>query len=301
MGMHNKMRVILIFSGILFSQTLFAQIFDLPTQETWRLTLIGQTGGFREIVAASIDPSGNVYVVDRGANMVHKLNRNAFIETSIGGYGWGNHEFDRPSDVWAENGIDVFVADYGNHRVQRFDRRLTYVGTLETRNIGFEVEQFGYPVGITMNRQGDLFVVDEENLRIVSFGGIDRHRRTFGGMEAGRFRISSPGKIEIYGDDLIAVRDGNRLLFFDQFGSPYREFTSRTLPRYKDFTILGEYILLLRDETIDIYRGILRHPIERISLLQYMSDPQRIQRIAVSNNRLVLMSEINVWVFLLLQ
>jgi len=301
MDKHNKIRAVLILLGILFSQNISAQIFDLPTQETWRLTLIGQTGGFREIAAASIDPSGNVYVVDRGANMVHKLNRNAFIETSIGGYGWGNHEFDRPSDVWAENGIDVFVADYGNHRVQRFDRRLTYVGTLETRNIGFEIEQFGYPVGITMNRQGDLFVVDEENLRIVSFGGIDRHRRTFGGMEAGRFRISSPRKIELYGDDLIAVRDGNRLLFYDQFGSPYREFTTRTLPRYKDFTTLGDYILLLRDETIDIYRGVLRHPIERISLLQYMSDPQKIQRIAVSNNRLVLMSDSNVWVFLLLQ
>ncbi len=301
MDKHNKIRAVLILLGILFSQNISAQIFDLPTQETWRLTLIGQTGGFREIAAASIDPSGNVYVVDRGANMVHKLNRNAFIETSIGGYGWGNHEFDRPSDVWAENGIDVFVADYGNHRVQRFDRRLTYVGTLETRNIGFEIEQFGYPVGITMNRQGDLFVVDEENLRIVSFGGIDRHRRTFGGMEAGRFRISSPRKIELYGDDLIAVRDGNRLLFYDQFGSPYREFTTRTLPRYKDFTTLGDYILLLRDETIDIYRGVLRHPIERISLLQYMSDPQKIQRIAVSNNRLVLMSDSNVWMFLLLQ
>lgn len=301
MDKHNKIRAVLILLGILFSQNISAQIFDLPTQETWRLTLIGQAGGFREIAAASIDPSGNVYVVDRGANMVHKLNRNAFIETSIGGYGWGNHEFDRPSDVWAENGIDVFVADYGNHRVQRFDRRLTYVGTLETRNIGFEIEQFGYPVGITMNRQGDLFVVDEENLRIVSFGGIDRHRRTFGGMEAGRFRISSPRKIELYGDDLIAVRDGNRLLFYDQFGSPYREFTTRTLPRYKDFTTLGDYILLLRDETIDIYRGVLRHPIERISLLQYMSDPQKIQRIAVSNNRLVLMSDSNVWMFLLLQ
>lgn len=301
MDKHNKIRAVLILLGILFSQNISAQIFDLPTQETWRLTLIGQAGGFREIAAASIDPSGNVYVVDRGANMVHKLNRNAFIETSIGGYGWGNHEFDRPSDVWAENGIDVFVADYGNHRVQRFDRRLTYVGTLETRNIGFEIEQFGYPVGITMNRQGDLFVVDEENLRIVSFGGIDRHRRTFGGMEAGRFRVSSPRKIELFGDDLIAIRDGNRLLFFDQFGSPYREFTTRTLSRYKDFTTLGDYILLLRDETIDIYRGVLRHPIERISLLQYMSDPQKIQGIAVSNSRLVLMSDKNVWVFLLLQ
>lgn len=301
MGINRKIRVLVVFLGIFFSQNISAQIFELPAQETWRLTLIGQTGGFREVVGASIDPAGNVYIVDRDANMVYRLDRNAFVQNSIGGYGWGNHEFDRPTDVWAENGIDVFVADYGNHRVQRYDRRLSYVATLQTRNTGFEIEQFGYPVSIAMNRQGDLYVIDEENLRIVSFGGVDRHRKTFGGMDAGRFRISSPRKIEIYADDLVAVRDSNRLLFFDQFGSPYREFSSRILSRYKDFTIVDDYIFLLRDNTIDIYRGELRHPIERINLLPYISDDKNIKHIAASNNRLVLMSDDNVWVFLLLR
>lgn len=300
MGIRKRVWLLTVVLCVLFSHRTPAQILELPTPETWRLTLVGQADGFREIVAASVDPAGNVYVVDRDADMVHKLDRNVFIENSIGGYGWGNHEFDRPTDVWAENGIDIFVADYGNHRVQRYDRRLSYVATLETRNTGFEIEQFGYPVGVAMNRQGDLYVVDEENLRIVSFGGVDRHRKTFGGMEAGRFRISSPRKIELYGDDLIAVRDGTRLLFFDQFGSPYREVSSRILSRFKDFTIVRDYIFLLRDNTIDIFRGELRHPIERINLLPYISNPKNVKRIAASNNRLVLMSDDTVWVFLLL-
>jgi hypothetical protein len=293
--------ILTVFLAMFIAHYTPAQILQLPTPETWRLTMIGEIGGFRQVVAASIDPSGNVYIVDRDAHMIHKLDRNVFIEYSIGGYGWGNHEFDRPSDIWAENGIDVFVADYGNHRVQRYDRRLSYVGTLETRTMGFEIEQFGYPVCVAMNRQGDLYVIDEENLRIVSFGGFDRHRRTFGGIEAGRFRISSPRKLELYGDDLIAVRDGNRLLFFDQFGSPYREFPSRLLPRYKDFTIVDDYIFILLDESIDIYRGELRHPIERINLLPYFADPRNVKRIAASNNRLVLMDDDRVWVFLLLR
>lgn len=300
MGM-NKRRWLLPALFFIFTHAAAAQILDLPVPETWRLTLIGETGGFRNVVAASIDPAGNVYIVDREANMVHKLDRNVFIERSIGGYGWGNHEFDRPSDVWAENGVDVFVADYGNHRIQRFDRRLSYIGTLETRGTGFEIERFGYPVGVTMNRQGDLYVIDEENLRVVSFGGIDRHRKTFGGLDAGRFRISSPRKIEIYADDLIAIRDGNRLLFFDQFGSPYREFPSRFLPRYKDLSIVGDHIFLLLDKTIDIYRGELRRPVERINLLPYIAEPGKVNRITASNNRIVLMSDDTVWVFQLLR
>lgn len=301
MGISSVMKYIIIVSMILFVHKAPAQIFDLPVPETWRLTLISERGGFRDLIAASIDPTGNVYVVDRHANMVHKLDRNAFIERSIGGYGWGNHEFDRPSDVWAENGMDVFVADYGNHRIQRFDRRLSYVGTLETRTTGFEIEQFGYPIGVIMNREGELFVVDEENLRIVSFGGIERHRKTFGGMDAGRYRISSPKKVELYADDFITIRDGNRLLFFDQFGNPYREFPSRFLPSFKDFAISDDYIFLLRNETIDVFRGELRRPVERIRLLPYFSDPGKLKHIAASANRIVLMSAESIWVFQLLR
>ncbi len=301
MDKSNLVKYLAIIVMVFMVQKAPGQILDLPVPETWRLMLIGETGGFSDLVAASIDPSGNAYVVDRDANMVHKLDRNAFIQQSIGGYGWGNHEFDRPSDIWAENGMDIFVADYGNHRIQRFDRRLSYVGTLETRTTGFDIEQFGYPIGVVMNREGELFVVDEENLRIVSFGGIDRHRRTFGGMEAGRYRISSPKKIELYADDFIVVRDGNRLLFFDQFGSPYREFPSRFLPSYKDFAIADDYIFLLRGETIDVFRGELRRPVERIQLLPYLSDPGALQYISASSNRIVLMSAENVWVFQLLR
>jgi len=300
-GENKMIKIFCVIFLLLFAHKAPAQIFDFPVPETWRLTLIGEASGFSQVVAASIDPSGNTFIVDRDANMVHKLNRNAFIEQSIGGYGWGNHEFDRPADIWAENGVDVYVADYGNHRIQRFDRRLSYVGTLETRSTGFEVEQFGYPVGVVMNREGELFVVDEENLQIVTFGSFDRHQRTFGGMESGRFRISSPRKIKMYADDLIAVRDGNRLLFFDQFGSPYREFSARLLSQFKDFTIADDYIYILRDNVIDIYRGELRRPIDRIQLLPYFDDPTKLKHIEGSLNRLVLMSDDRVWVFRLLR
>jgi hypothetical protein len=277
------------------------QILQLPVPETWRLSLIAESGGFRELVSVSIDPGGNVYVADRETNLVHKLNRQGFIEQSVGGYGWGNNEFDRPAAVWAENGIDVFVADYGNHRIQRYDRRLSYVGTLETRNTGFEIEQFGYPVGVTMSRQGDLFVLDEENLRIVSFGGLDRHRRTFGGIEAGRFRLGNPSKIAVYGDDLIAVRDGNRLLFFDQFGNPFREFSPEFLGPYKDFTVVDDYIFVLREDAIDVYRGELRRPIERIGLYPYFADPSELSGISAAGNRIVLLNDEQVWMFQLLR
>jgi hypothetical protein len=250
-----------------------SQIFELPPSETWRLTPIAEVEGFHGIAAASIDPSGNVYLADREAHQVYKINRSGFIEESVGGFGWGNTEFDRPSDVWAENGIDVYIADFGNHRVQRFDRRLSYVGTLETRNTGFDVERFGYPAAVTLNRQGDLFIADEENLRIVAFGGF------------------------IFADDMILVRDGSRLLFFDQFGNPYREYSPEFLPDFRDISVDGNYIFMLLEDSILIYHDELHRPFERIRLAPYLVDPGKISRIEVNRNRIVLASADRLWIF----
>jgi hypothetical protein len=274
-----------------------SQIFELPPSETWRLTPIAEVEGFHGIAAASIDPSGNVYLADREAHQVYKINRSGFIEESVGGFGWGNTEFDRPSDVWAENGIDVYIADFGNHRVQRFDRRLSYVGTLETRNTGFDVERFGYPAAVTLNRQGDLFIADEENLRIVAFGGFNRHRMTIGGMDAGRFRISAPYSLNIFADDMILVRDGSRLLFFDQFGNPYREYSPEFLPDFRDISVDGNYIFMLLEDSILIYHDELHRPFERIRLAPYLVDPGKISRIEVNRNRIVLASADRLWIF----
>jgi hypothetical protein len=282
-------------------QFLTAQIFDYPPQNFWRLSFIGEVGGFSELSGASIDPHGNVFAVDRGAHMIHRIGQSGLVEQSIGGYGWGNNEFDRPAGVWAGNGVDVYVADYGNHRIQRFDRRLTYIASLETRVTGFEVERFGYPVSVVLNRQGDLYIADEENLRIVCFSSFDRHVRTFGGFEAGRFRIGQPRRTEIYLDDMVVVQDGKRLLFFDQFGNPYREFPSGVLPDYKDFAIDGRDIYFLRDESVDIYRDELTRPFERIMLHEYMPDPSAMQRIAVGSNRIAIMSGDSLWIFQLLK
>jgi hypothetical protein len=299
--MNPLIRIAVLILCLIVPQILPAQIFDFPPQNFWRLSYIGEIGGFSEISGASIDPFGNVFVSDRGTHMIHRIARTGLIEQSIGGYGWGNQEFDRPSGIWAENGVDVYIADYGNHRIQRFDRRLTYIASLETRVTGFEIERFGYPVAVMLNRQGDLYIADEENLRIVCFSSFDRHVRTFGGFDAGRFRIGQPKRIQIFLDDMIVVQDGKRLLFFDQFGNPYREFPSRLLPEYKDFAIFGSDIFLLQDESVDIYRGEFTRPFERIMLYEYMPEPETVQRIAVSSNRIVLMTEDRLWMFQLLK
>jgi DNA-binding beta-propeller fold protein YncE len=128
--------------------------------------------------------------------------------------------------VWARNGIDVFVADYGNHRVQRFDRNLAFVSSFSTRNrpnLDDRLPEgragFGYPTDIAVSRHGDLFICDGENSRILKVIGLSKIEKTFGGFDAGKGLLHKPSQLEIGPNDNVYVHDGQRVVVFDNFGN----------------------------------------------------------------------------------
>jgi hypothetical protein len=77
---------------------------------------------------------------------------------------------EKPGDLNAPMGLDadmngnIYVADTGNHRIQKFDQS----GSLITFNGGFGwgVEQFQRPIDIFIQSGMDVFVADYENNRI---------------------------------------------------------------------------------------------------------------------------------------
>ena len=166
-----------------------------------------------------VDIQGTVYVTDRDRNMVRRLNANLVQEKQMGGMGWGNDQFDHPSGIWARNGIDVFVADEGNHRIQRFDRNFNYISTFSTRESDNPDERFGYPSDVAVSRFGDLYICDTENSRILKLDAQSRFVRTFGGIDAGKGRLGKPTKVAIGPEDRLYVLDGPRIVVFDAFGN----------------------------------------------------------------------------------
>jgi DNA-binding beta-propeller fold protein YncE len=137
----------------------------------------------------------------------------------VGGQGWGDHQLDQPHGIWARNGIDVFVADYANHRIQRFDRNLNFVATLFTRDNEDPEKRFGYPTDIALSRLGELFICDGENNRVIKVNEFSKVERSFGGFDAGEGRLNSPQRIEIGPRDNVFVLDRSRIVVFDLFGN----------------------------------------------------------------------------------
>ena len=166
-----------------------------------------------------VDIYGNIYILNTDRNTLKLFAKDRSLKREVGGSGWENDQFDRPSGLWARNGIDVFVADYGNHRIQRFDRHLSYVSTLYARENPDPDERFGYPTDVAVSRLGDLFICDSENSRIVKVNRFTQVERTFGGFSAGEGRLLNPTQVEIGPSDHVYVVDGARVVVFDNSGN----------------------------------------------------------------------------------
>jgi hypothetical protein len=166
-----------------------------------------------------VDLNGFLFIVDRDRCTLRQFVNDTGLVREIGGPGWDNNQFDQPGGMWARNGIDVFVADYGNHRIQRFDRSLNYVASLSTRENDNPDERFGYPTDVAVSRLGDLFICDTENTRIVKVNRFSQVERTFGGFDAGKGRLNTPTQLEVGPRDHVYVLDLQRIMMYDTFGN----------------------------------------------------------------------------------
>ncbi|MDH5203941.1 MAG: hypothetical protein OEW69_11900, partial [Nitrospirota bacterium] len=91
----------------------------------WGSCCVGD-GYFNSPWGVAVDSSGNVYVADSGNHRIQKFNSNGGFITKWGSYGlaWGPNEengnFNGPWSVAVDSSLNVFVADMGNDRIQKF-------------------------------------------------------------------------------------------------------------------------------------------------------------------------------------
>jgi DNA-binding beta-propeller fold protein YncE len=172
-----------------------------------------------EGTSLDVDVNGNIFVVDSRSSTLTLFDREMHKVVTAGGPGWENGRFDQPAGLWARNGLDVLVADYGNHRIQRFDRTLSFVSSLSTRDADNPSDRFGYPSDVALSRLGELFLCDTENSRIVKVNAANGVETAFGGFGGGEGRLQHPLQVEIGANDWVYVLDPPHILVYDSFGN----------------------------------------------------------------------------------
>jgi sugar lactone lactonase YvrE len=128
--------------------------------------LIGPSG-------VATDGSGNVYVADTDNNRIQKFDASgAFLTTwgsagsDTGQFNFGQYPF-YPNGVATDGSGNVYIADTGNHRIQKFDANgvfLTGWGGFGSGN-----GQFILPPGVATDGSGNVYVADYYNQRIQKF------------------------------------------------------------------------------------------------------------------------------------
>ena len=87
--------------------------------------------------------------------------------TTWGSSGNGDGQFDGPFGVAVDGSGNVFVADAGNNRIQKFTNTGTFIGKWGCEGSGDG--QFSQPTGVAVDASGNVFVIDFGNSRIQKF------------------------------------------------------------------------------------------------------------------------------------
>ncbi|HTY38756.1 MAG TPA: NHL repeat-containing protein, partial [Bacteroidota bacterium] len=200
-------------------------------------------GSFQHATRVALNPQGWIYVVDAERNLVFEFTDGDQAGPSVGGYGWTSTTFDKPTGL-ATDGLNVYVADNGNHRIQRYDAHLNFISSFATRDTSFVDARFGYPLGVALSRLGDLFVLDGDNLRVVKFTGNVRYERAFGDIDDHRSRLRQPLKTLVGLNDHVFVLEPDRLLEFDYFGHYIRTVGDEVLADATGFCIVQDGVIV---------------------------------------------------------
>lgn len=160
----------------------------------------------------------------RTIRLLHRRFRLEPVETK-GGMGRGEGQFFMPRGGFVDSSQNIFVADYGNDRVQVFDKYWKFTGLFgefgwsteeETRFAG---GQFNGPLSVCAERY--VYVVDSENYRICRYDREGNFIDSFGeeGSEEGQF-LEMGGIAKDFDNNVYVADLGNdRIQKFDSAGN----------------------------------------------------------------------------------
>jgi len=178
--------------------------------------------------AVTTDTRGNIYVADCWNHRIQKFSRDGKVHLTFGKKGgpWGDDEGDGlllyPYSVAVDSQGNMYVSDYNNNRLQKFNSRGKFV--LKWGVEGRQDGQFNHPGALVMDKQDRLWVADVGNNRVQRFRFDRAGRPVFDGqwgkegVEPGEFDRPYGLAVDKDGNFYVADFGNHRVQKFDSRG-----------------------------------------------------------------------------------
>ena len=270
----------LLFIIIISSQLIYAQ----------KVGVVKSMGKFANASSISINDAGYIFVSDIDNNKIFKLDTLGNEIINIGGYGWGNESFDEPIHLFA-NILNVFVSDKNNNRVQIFDKDLNYLSSISSNNLDISESIFAYPLASAISNQGEVFLLDSDNIRIIKYSLNGNYLLDIGNNDSGDFLLNEPIDFVLSNNNEIFVIDGNQLLVYDQFGNSIKKLS---LPINPNKINIYKNIIYLNDE-----KNIYKFRINKFSDLSKVNinNEDEMKDLAIFNNKIYILTNNSIHIF----
>ncbi len=221
------MAIILAFSAFSNAGVLFAAA---PTVTSEAATFVNKTSAqFNLTINSDGGEPLSVAGVEYGTTVSYGSTATSepysFADDIIGP-GSSDGELSLPGDLAIDSTGNIFVADTGNNRIQKFNSAGVYqsqFGVFGTGN-----GEFNGPTGIDIDSSNNIFVVDSGNNRIQKFNSAGVYQSQFGSGGNGNGQFNTATKLHIDSANNIFVVDSNnsRIQKFNSAGVYQSQFGS---------------------------------------------------------------------------
>lgn len=243
-----------------------------------------------------LDEEGNIYLLESKKHKLHKVfAQNGYDSIlSIGGKGISGEGLNQPVKIRATNRQAIYCLDLMNRRLIVFNTNLRILREVNffTLNQNEQNQESGtqiWPQSFEVAPTGDLFILNQEDNRILKMDVYGKLQTSFGGLDYGRGSLINPADMSMNEDNLLFVSDttAQTLQVFDLFGVYKYSLVPPDSFRFKGFCLLEKNLLYFNDSELCLVHLMSG----KVTRLNPMLSGERILDVHINRKLLAILTE----------
>jgi len=166
----------------------------------------------------------------------------------VGGFGWQDGQFNKPTGIAAGKGLELYVADSRNQRIQIFNLQLLFVGVIGGKDTDGS-PAFGELSRVGLTDADEVFVTDLDADQVIQIDRFSRINRGYSGFAYDRGQLRRPMGMAVDGRDAVYVcdRENDRVVMFNRSGRLRRSLGEDVLLEPRGLCLTPDKMLVVAD------------------------------------------------------